>query len=65
MLHVRRIKVDADDQASVELDAFSTELHECDCDEIADLLAAMANEVAVDHYRFDVRREGADGTPWT
>lgn len=46
----------------MELDAFSPEMHECDCDEIADLLAAMTNEVAVDHFRFDVRRNGGDGT---
>ena len=61
MLHVRRITVDADEQASVELDAFSAEVCECDGDEIADLLAAMANEAAVDHYRFGIRHDGGDG----
>lgn len=58
MLRVRRVHLKDCDQPSVELDEFSTELYECEFDKISNLLMVMANELAVDHYNFDVRCGG-------
>ena len=51
MLRVRRVQLRDCDQPSVELDEFSTEMHECDFDKISHLLTVMANELATEHYR--------------
>lgn len=58
MLRVRMVQLTDCDQPSVELDEFSTELHECDFDKISHLLTVMANELAADHYRFNVKLGG-------
>lgn len=60
MLRVRRIQLRDCDQPSIELDEFSTELHECDFDKISHLLTVMANELATEHHRFDVKQGGLD-----
>ena len=58
MLRVRNIQLKDCDQPSVELDEFSTELHECEFDKISILLTVMANELATDYYRYNVARGG-------
>lgn len=58
MLRVRNVKLRDCDQPSVELDEFSTELHEYDFDKISMLLTVMANELATDHHRYNIARDG-------
>lgn len=58
MLRVRNVRLEDCDQPSVDIEDFSTELHECDFDKISSLLTVLANELAADHYRFNVARSG-------
>lgn len=60
MLRVRNVQLRDCDQPSVELDEFSTELHECDFDKISCLLAVMTNELAADHFRLNFARRDLD-----
>lgn len=55
MLRVRRVQLKDCDRPSVDFDEFSTELHDYEFDEIWSLLTVMANELATDHYRFNVK----------
>lgn len=58
MLRVRNVKLKDCNQPMIEFDEFSTELYDCDFDKISSLLTVMANELAADHYRFNVARGG-------
>lgn len=58
MLRVRNIQLRNCDQPSIEFDDFSTELHSCDFDKVSGLLTILAEELAIDHYCFNVGRGG-------
>lgn len=58
MLRIRNVQVLDCDQPLIECDEFATELHECDFDKISSLLTTIANELAVDHHRFDIAYGG-------